>query len=158
MPTFAIESNGRLEKTAVYYNGQQLGGVKEIFLNFDEDGTADAVIQYEGTDKKIYTKNVFTEYFDNVRFVQPSFTEEESQELQLLQVESDGTIENSSIFYNDEKLEGVVELFIHIKGSQSKNSIHKYFSLKKYIPDHIEFKADITFRNEDNSIETESVF
>ena len=27
MATFAIESNGRIEKTAIYYNGEQLSGI-----------------------------------------------------------------------------------------------------------------------------------
>ena len=158
MPTIGIESNGRLEKTAVYYNGEQIGGLKEIFLNLDEEGTFDSIIQYEGTDKQIYTKQIFTDYFENVRVVEPSFTEEESQELHLLELESNGEIENTVVFFDEETLGGIVSLFLHIKGTQNKNGIRSMFSLKKNIPEHVEFKAEITFRNEDGSFETENVF
>ncbi len=41
--TFAIESNGFLEKTACYINGQQVGGLKEVFINIDEAG----IFKYE---------------------------------------------------------------------------------------------------------------
>jgi hypothetical protein len=158
MATFGIESNGRLEKTALYYNGEQIGGVKEIFLNLDEDGTFDSIIQYEGKDKQHYTKNIFRDYLTNIKVSEPSFTEEEAAELQLLEIESDGDIENTMVFLNEENLEGIVNVLIHIKSTQEPNSLHKFFAGKKYVPDHIEFKAEITFRNEDDSLETEEVF
>jgi hypothetical protein len=158
MATFAIESNGRLEKTALYYNGEQVGGVKEIFLNLDEDGTFDSIIQYEGMDKQSYTKNIFRDYLTNIKVTEPSFTEEEAAELQIFEIESDGDIENTLVFLNDENLEGVVSILIHIKSTQESNSLHKFFAGKKYVPDHIEFKAEIVFRNEDNTLETEEIF
>jgi len=158
MATFAIESNGRLEKTALYYNGEQVGGIKEIFLNLDEDGTFDSIIQYEGKDKQSYTKNIFRDYLTNIKLTDPSFTEEESAELQLLEIESDGDIENTMVFLNDENLEGIVSILIHIKSTQEANNLQKFFAGKKYIPDHIEFKAEIVFRNEDNTLETEDIF
>lgn len=158
MATFGIESNGRLEKTAVYFNGEQLGGVKEIFLNLDEDGTFDAIIQYEGTDKQIYSKSIFNDYLENTKIVEPSFTDEDADELNLLEIQSDGDIESSIVYYNEQELEGLVSLFVHIKGTQSTNSIRNLFSSKKNIPDHVEFKAEFVFRNEDDSIETEAIF
>jgi hypothetical protein len=158
MATFAIESNGRLEKTAVYYNGQQLGGVKEVFLNLDEEGTFDAIIQYEGTDKEIHTKQIFVDYFDNVRLVEPSFTEEEARNLHIIEVESSGSIDDAVVFYDKEELDGIICLFIHIKGSNAKNGIRSLFSFKKNIPEQVEFRADITFRNDDGSVDDENVF
>lgn len=158
MATFSIESNGRLEKTAVYFNGEQLGGVKEIFLNLDEDGTFDSIIQYEGADKKIYTKDIFNEYLDNIKVVPPSFTDEEARDLQLLTIDSDGDIENTQVLINDMVQEGIVNLSVHIKGATSKNSIRSIFKNKAYIPEVTEFKAEATFRNEDDSLETEEIF
>lgn len=158
MATFGIESNGRLEKTAIYFNGETLGGIKEIFLNLDEDGTFDAIIQYEGTDKQLYTKQIFQDYFENVKIVDPPFDEEESEELQLLELESDGEIQNTAVFYNKEELDGLINLFVHIKSAQTKSGLRTFFSGNKDIPDHVEFRADFTFRNEDGSIDKEGVF
>ena len=157
MPTLAIESNGRLEKTAVYYNGDQISGIKELFVNIDEDGTFDALIQYEGINKQIYTKNIFLEYLDNVKVIEPVFTEEEAKFLQLFTIESNGDLDDTYLYLNDELLEGVVNLFIHIKGVENKNGLRKLLN-KNNIPDTIEFKAEITFRNEDDSLETERIF
>jgi len=157
MPTLAIESNGRLEKTAVYYNGEQISGIKELFINIDEDGTFDALIQYDGTNKQIYTKNIFLEYLDNVKVIKPVFTEEEAKFLQLFTIESNGDLDDTYLYLNDELLEGVVNLFIHIKGVENKNGLRKLLN-KNNIPDTIEFKAEITFRNEDDSLETERIF
>jgi hypothetical protein len=158
MATFSIESNGRLEKTAIYFNGEQIGGVKEIFLNLDENGTFDSIIQYEGTNKQLYSKNIFNEYLENIKIVEPSFTEEEAQSLQLLTIESDGDIENSVVYFNEEQIDGIVSIFVHIKGVSTNNGLSSIFSFKKNIPEHVEFRADITFRNEDDSIETENIF
>ncbi|TAL69150.1 MAG: hypothetical protein EPN82_07545 [Bacteroidetes bacterium] len=157
MATFAIESNGRIEKTVVYFNGQQLGGIKEIFLNLDEEGTFDGILQYEGTDKQIRTKQIFSEYLENLKIVEPSFTEEEATELQQLKIDSEGDIEDTIVTINDEELEGIVSLFVHIKSAENKNGISSLFSKNK-IPDHVEFKAEITFRNEDDTTETEEIF
>ncbi|MFP4527522.1 MAG: hypothetical protein ACLFQX_03160 [Candidatus Kapaibacterium sp.] len=158
MATLGIESNGRLEKTAIYYNGEQFGGVKEIFLNLDEDGTFDAIIQYEDVNKEIHTKQIFDDFLAGAKFVAPSFTEDEAADLQLLVVESNGDIEETMVFLNDEPLEGITSLFVHIKGSQNKNGIKSLFSTRREVPDEVEFRAEITFRNEDESIETEDIF
>ncbi|MBI5324863.1 MAG: hypothetical protein HZB41_06265 [Ignavibacteriae bacterium] len=157
MATFAIESNGRLEKTVVYFNGQQLGGIKEVFLNLDEDGTFDAILQYEGTDKQIRTKQIFDEYLEDVKITEPSFTDEEAEELHLLSIDSDGDIEDTIVKIDNEELDGIVSLFVHIKSAENKNGISVLFSKNK-IPEHVEFKAEITFRNEDDTTETEEIF
>lgn len=157
MPTFAIESNGRLERTAVYLNGEQISGLKEVFLNLDEDGTFDAILQYEGDDKNIYTKSIFTEYLNNIKFVEPSFTEEEASELILFAVDSDGDIEDTVVFIDEEPQDGIVSVFIHIKGTESKNGIKALFNRDK-ITDIPEFRAEITYRNEDDSLETVGIF
>ena len=159
MATFSIESNGRLEKTAVYLNGETLGGIKEIFLNLDEDGTFDAIIQYQGNDNNIYNKSIFNDYLENIKTVDAPYTEEESDELNLLTIESNGNIENTIVLFNEQELDGLVNLFIHIKSSQAKaGGLKSLFSGKKDVPEHVEFRAEFTFRNEDGTIETEGVF
>ncbi len=157
MATFSIESNGRLEKTAIYYNGEQLSGLKELFLNLDEDGTYDAIIQYEGTDKKIHTKDIFFDYFDNVKVTPAVFTAEEAKSLRLFTIESDGIIDNTEIFLDEEPLDGVVNIFIHIKPTENKSGLKSLFN-KNSIPDLVEFRAEITYRNMDNTLETEEIF
>lgn len=157
MATFVIESNGRIEKTAVYYNGEQIGGLKEVMLNLDEDGTFDAVLQYEGTNGEIYTKSIFEDFLENLKVVEPTFTEEEASYLTQFVIESDGDIENTNLFLNDETMEGVVNLFVHIKSTKSNTGgIASIF--KKNITTNVEFKSEITYRNEDDTLETERIF
>ncbi|HRP02206.1 MAG TPA: hypothetical protein PLE30_06105 [Candidatus Kapabacteria bacterium] len=157
MATLSIESNGRLEKTAVYYNGEQIAGIKELFLNLDEDGTFDAIIQYEGTNKQIYTKSVFLDYLDNIRVCEPAFTEEEARALQLFTVESEGYIDDTYVYRNDEQQDGIVSVMLHIKATENAGGLKKLLN-KSNIPDTVEFKAEITYRNEDESLETERIF
>lgn len=158
MPTLGIESNGTIEKTAVYYNGQQLGGLRELFLNLNEDGTFDSVIVYLGSDGNEYIKNPFSDYLDNVQFREPSFTEEEASDLQLVEIESDGDIENTSVYYNSNFLDGLVELFIHIKSPvQNKSKISSLFKSGK-VSESANFVANFTFRYENGSIVTEGIF
>ncbi len=159
MPKFAVESNGRIEKTAIYYNGEQLAGVKELFLNLTEDGTFDAVLQYQGTDGALHSKQIFTDHFDNVKTMRPSFTEEEAQQLQLLSVESSGEIDSTEVTVNNQPLDGITSLIVHIKAPEKLDSggLRNIFSSKK-IPEYTDFKAEITFRNEDGSLSTENVF
>lgn len=157
MATFGIESNGMLEKTAVYYNGQQVGGIKEVFVSIDEEGGFDAFIQYEGLDKKIYTKQIFTDYFEQVKVVEPSFDDDEAEELQLFTIDSDGDLENTMVYYNDEPLEGIVSLSVHIKGTANPSGFKTLFKSKE-IPDKPVFTSEITFRNEDDTLETETLF
>jgi hypothetical protein len=157
MATFSIESNGRLEKTALYFNGEQIGGVKELFLNIDEEGTFDAIIQYEGTDKKIHSKHIFNDYLEFLQVVEPSFTEEEAQSLRALTIDSEGEIEDTLVLLDDEQEEGIVSLFVHIKAANNPKGLKAFFN-KNNIPEHPEFKAEIVFRYDDGSLETEEIF
>ena len=159
MPSLAVESNGRLEKTAVYLNGDQISGIKKLFLNLDEDGTFDAMIQYEGHDKVLYTKNIFTDTLQNIKVVEPSFTEEESQNLKLLQVDSEGDIDTSIVLMNGEALEGLVSLFLHIKGNSQQNSgFLGLFKSNQQNQTDTDFRAEFTFREENNALTTERIF
>lgn len=157
MATFSIESNGRLEKTAIYFNGEQVGGVKELFINMDEEGTFDAIIQYEGSDKQIHNKHIFNDYLEHLKIVEPSFTEEEAASLRLFTIESDGDIEDTMLYINDEDVDGVVSVFIHIKAAENQSGLKSFFK-KNNVPDHPEFKAEIVYREFDDSLETEDIF
>lgn len=139
MAEFSIESNGRIEKTAVYYNGEQLRGVKEVLLNLDENGAFDAVIQYANTKGDLVTKNVFVDFLEGVQTSEPSFTEEEARQLTLIMVSSDGDIETASVHINNQEQFGIVSLYIHIKPPS-------------------EFKAEVTYREDDGRLTTEGVF
>ncbi len=123
MATIGIESNGRIEKTAVYLNGERIRGLRELFLNLDEDGAFDAIIQYEGIDKNLYTRQLFSDTLDNLITAEPAFTDEEAAALQLLEIESDGYIENTSIYKNEEPLDGIVSLLLHIRSADSPKAV-----------------------------------
>jgi len=158
MATFTIESNGRIEKTAIYYNGEQLSGIKEVFINLDEEGTFDCIIQYEGTDKQIYTKNIFEDYLTNIRTAEPSYTDEEATQVVSLTIESDGSIESTVIFLDNEALDGIVSIFVHLRGVENKTGLRNILRNKTSIPDIPEFRSEITFRNMDNTLEMEAIF
>ncbi len=160
MATFGIESNGRLENTAVYYNGEQLAGLRQVLLNIAEDGTFDALISYRGNDGQLYTRNPFTDYLDHIRTMPPSFTEEEAQTLRQLVIESDGNIEHTLVYLDGQPLEGIVHLFVSI--SVPDAAPPRGFSLfrtRSSEPlERAEFRAEITFREADGSQTTEPVF
>jgi hypothetical protein len=159
MPEFSIESNGRLEKTAIYYNGDQLDKVREVFVNMDEDGTFDAIIQYIGSNNELYTKNIFTDYFENVQTEQAGFSEEEAQSLQMVMISSDGDIENSFVVRNGQEQDGIVSLYIHIKApTHTSGGLARFFGGQKNIPESPEFKAEITYREDDESTTMERIF
>lgn len=158
MATFSIVSNGRIEKTVVFYNGEQITGVKEIFINIDETGTFEAIIQYQGVDKKVYAQNIFEDYLLNIKTTEPTLTEEEIDNLITLTIESDGNLENTNVFINDEFQEGIVSLYVHIKGADNKDGLRKIFTQKVHIPDKPEFYSEIIYRNEDGSLEKQEIF
>lgn len=158
MAVLSIEGNGLLEKTAVYYNGSQISGIKEIFVNLDEDGTFDALIQYEGTDKELYTKQVFEDYLNNIKIVSPSFTEEESKMMQLFTIDSDGSISGTTLFLNEEQLEGVVSALIHIKATKNESNFLSFLKKKDIVESETIFKASLTFRYSEDVVETEDIF
>ncbi len=160
MRTFSIESNGRIERTALYLNGEQLSGINELFIHVDEDGIFDAVIEYVGSDGQTRVKQLFGDYLDKLKVASPSFTEEDARYLQLLTVESSGDMSDTVLYYNDVPLEGVVDILVHIRKGES-NSSGLFTSLikgKKNIPDDETFRAEIMFRNEDDSLELETLF
>jgi hypothetical protein len=160
MRSFSIESNGRLENTAIYMNGEQLTGIKEIVLNLDEEGTFAAIMSYEGSDGKLYTKQIFTDYMENIRIREAAFTEEEAEGLQLLTVESDGDIEATTVTLNDAGLEGIISLMIHLKVGDrpAAGGIRSWFGKGREPGDPTIFRAEITFRNPDGSTSVEGVF
>lgn len=155
--TFAIESNGLLEQTACYINGKQLGGLKELYINIDEAGIFDAIIQYEAEDKQIYTCRLFNVDKCNIKTVQPSFTEEEASQLILFEIESDGTLDNTTFYFNNDELSEVVSLFIHIKAVTGDLGIKHLFK-EPIISDKPIFKTEIVFRNDDDTLSTETIF
>lgn len=160
MATFSIESNGRLERTALYYNGEQIAGARELFLNLDEEGTFDAVLQYKGKDDNTYSKQVFVDFLEQLETMPPAFSEEEAQQLQLLTVESNGEIQDTIVTINEQPLDGITSLLIHIKAPVKKNNSSFLGSLfsKETVEERGEFKAEITFRNEDGTLSVEPVF
>jgi hypothetical protein len=160
MPELSIEGNGRLERTAIYYNGQQLDKVREIFIHISEDGDFDALIMYVGSDGQHYTKNLFADYLDSVLTEPAGFTHEEAASLQMLTLESDGTLELTQLFRNGEQQEGVVRLYVHIKAPtvEEGRGLRSWFGGSKNIPERVEFAAEITYRELDGSLTTEGVF
>lgn len=161
MAVFEIESNGLIENTVIYYNGQQIIGVKEIFLNLDEDGTFDSIIKYLGKDGNIQTKNIFSDYLNELQTSEPSLTEEEARFLKPLTIESDGSIESTVVAIDDFEQDGIINLFVHIVAPDVKEkSGFNPFRKKEedFNPNLVKFVAEVTYRNEDDSQSTEKVF
>lgn len=160
MPEFSIEGNGRLERTAIYYNGQQLDKVREVFIHISEEGEFDALIMYIGSDGQQYSKNIFTDYLDGIQTEPPGFTEDEAASLQMLTVDSDGSLESTLLLRNNEEQQGVVRLYVHIKAPtvEEGRGLRSWFGGKKNIPERAEFAAEITYREIDGSLTTEGVF
>ena len=160
MPELSIEGNGRLERTAIYYNGQQLDKVREVFIHITEDGDFDALIMYIGVDGKSYTKHVFTDYLENIQTEPPGFSDEEAMSLQMLTVDSDGTPESTLVMRNQEEQFGVVRLYVHIKAPtvEEGRGLRAWFGGQKNIPERAEFSAEITYREENGSLTTEGDF
>lgn len=160
MPSFSIESNGRLEATTIYYNGEQLGGVREVFLNLDEDGTLDAILQYVGTNGETFTKQIFNDHLESLVVTEPSLTEEEAMSRRLLTVDSSGDIEDTMVLLDDEPLEGMVNLLVHIKGTAKagEKGIRALFKTRNEVSERPEFRAEATFRDDDDTLSTERIF
>ncbi len=161
MAEFSIESNGSLEKTAIYYNGEQLAGVRQLVLHISEEGDFDTILVYEGTDKNIYTKNIFADYLDNIKKVPPTFTEEESQSLRYLSVQSDGTLENTFVLIDDEPQDGIVDLLVQIeRATPTQKTGFALFGKKDEVSSGTGsvFRAEVQYRNQDDSLSTENIF
>lgn len=162
MREFSIESNGSLDKTAIYLNGEQLSGVRQLMLHISENGDFDTIIAYEGVDKNVYTKNIFTDYLDNVKKIPPTFTDEDAQYLRLLTVESDGNLENTMVYINEEPQDGIVDLLVQIErgAAPQKTGLGGMFGKKDDLPagTGASFRAEVQYRNDDDSLSTESIF
>jgi hypothetical protein len=161
MRAVTVESNGRLEKTAVYVGGEQLAGIRELLIHLDEDGTFDAYLEYEGSDGVVRNKEVFGEYLEGLRTRPPAFSEEEARSLRRLTIESDGTIGNTIVAVDDEVLDGLIRLFVHLKGrgaGAAPSGLARFFGSKEPAPAANAFRAEATFRYEDGSERTEEVF
>lgn len=159
MREISLESNGSLEKTAVYINGEQVGGIHQMMLHISEDGDFDTIVVYEGTDKQMYTKNFFSDYLDNIKKVPPTFTEEEAEYLRLLTVTSDGSLETTNVYINEEPQDGIVDLLVQIqRGSAAQRGGITGLFKKQEPGEQPVFRAEIQYRNEDDSISTELVF
>jgi hypothetical protein len=159
MREFSIESNGTLEKTALYFNGEQIGGVRQLMLHISENGDFDTIVVYEGSDKTLYTKNIFTDYLDNIKKAQPSFTEDDAQYLRLLVVQSDGNLESTMVYLDDVPQDGIVDLLVHIeRGDAPQTSGFALFKKQTSAGTGATFRAEIQYRNEDDSLSTEGIF
>jgi len=158
MRTLSIESNGRLDKTAVYINAEQVGKIKELYLNLDESGTFDAILTYENKNGTISTKQLFTDYLDDLIIVEPMFSEEEAMDMQLLTIESSGDIEETHILMNNEDLDGIMSLMIHLKIDTIRNNGVFGFFKKNDSLGTTSFKAEIEFRNQDGTTSIEGIF
>lgn len=161
MATFGIESNGRIDRTALYLNGEQISGVQEVYIHITEDGTFDSVIRYKGSDGVERSKSLFDTFLENISVRPPAFSEEDAKYLRTFVIDSDGSLENTVLFLNDEELDGVTEVFLHIKAPQQKKSgfLSRFSSGSSGVEEHSAvFRAEISYRYDDGSIETEQVF
>jgi hypothetical protein len=150
MREVSIESNGSLEKTAVYINGEQIGGIHQMMIHISEDGDFETILVYEGTDKQMYTKNIFVDYLDNI--------EEDAQYLRLMLIASDGELANTVVYINEEEQMGLTDLIVQIqRGEQAQKSLTSFF--KKQEPaERPTFRAEAQYRNEDDTLSTELIF
>lgn len=160
MRTISIESNGRLEKTAVYVNGEQVTGIKELLLSIDEEGTFNAIISFVSSSGNLLTKQVFTDDLSQLQRREAAFSEEEAMDLRSCAIESDGTLDNTSIFMNNEFIDGIISIMIHITIDtvQRKESVFaKLFSSNRTLSE-TRFISEIVLRNPDGSESIESIF
>jgi hypothetical protein len=124
----------------------------------NEDGTFNSIIKYVGIDSKEYIRNIFEDELSLLQVTEPSFTDEELAALQVITVESDGDVSDTYIYWNDEEQGGIVSVFIHIKApTKEKKSIINLFGKDKVYADSV-CSAEITFREEDDTLTIEKVF
>lgn len=141
MPELSIESNGRIENTAVYYNGEQLRGIKELMLSIDENGTFDTILSYADENGRQFTKNVMKDMLEGLQTREPSFSEEEAQSMRLLTISSEGDIESTIVSIDGNEQFGIVSMYLHIVA-----------------PPESTIKAEITYRENDGTMTTEGLF
>ena len=161
MRTITIESNGRIEKTAVYVNGEQISGIRELLISIDEEGTFNAILSFIGITGELHTKQLFTEDLSTMKRKEASFTEIEAQELRSITIESDGTLDNTTVLINNEFAEGIISLSMHIlidMQQQSHKSFLKRLFSKEQSFNETRFITEIVFRNPDGSEQIETIF
>lgn len=160
MRTISIESNGRIEKTAVYVNGEQITGIRELLISIDEEGTFNAIISFVNTAGTLITKQIFTDDLSQLQRREAAFSEEEAMDLRSLAIESDGSLENTSVFVNNEFMEGIISVMVHIMidGQQKSNSMFSRIFSKNSSPVETRFVSEIVLRNPDGSELYESIF
>jgi len=160
MRTISIESNGRLEKTAVYVNGEQVTGIRELLLSIDEEGTFNAIVSFVSTSGILLTKQVFTDDLSQLQRREVAFSEEEAMDLRSFAIESDGTLDNTSIFMNNEFIDGIISIMIHItiETSQPKKGMFTKLFSKNSTLSQTRFITEIVLRNPDGSELIESIF
>lgn len=159
MLSISIVSNGRLERTAVYINGEQVAGLRELFISINEDGEFNSAIRYLASNNEEFVKDIFNEELSLIQITEPSFTEDELLALQTITVESDGDLDNTVVYWNDEAQEGIISLFIHVKApsKEKKQGLSGMFGKTNTLADSV-CDAEITFREYDDSTTVEKVF
>jgi len=146
--TLEIRSSGRLENTTVHLNGEQIVGVRELFLNLKEDGTFDNWITYESTSNEILSKELFREYLADLNVNAEGFAAAGAS----LVFESDGNIDGTTIWRNEQRLDGLVEIFVYLRNVKTG-----WFKWRRDGQED-EFRAEAQFRNQDGSINGETIF
>lgn len=159
MRTITIESNGRLERTAIYINGEQVTGIRELLISIDEEGTFNSIITFIDKTGIQSTKQLFSDDLSHMKRIEASFTTEDSHQLQSFTVESDGDLEQTSLFMNNEFIEGVISVMIHLKieTQQPSSSLLSIFRKKQLIHENF-FQTEIVFRNSDGTQSVETIF
>ncbi|MCE2755719.1 MAG: hypothetical protein LW818_06995 [Ignavibacteriae bacterium] len=160
MRTISIESNGRIEKTAVYLNGEQITGIKELLLSIDEEGIFNAIISFTSSSGTLLTKQLFTDDLSQLQRREAAFSEDEAMDLRSMAIESDGTLDNTSVFMNNEFIDGIVSIMVHImidSVQKRENVFTKIFS-KNQSYSETRFISEIVLRNPDGSESIESIF
>lgn len=152
MRMLEIRSNGRLETTTLHLNGEQLVGVRELFIDLKEDGTFDAWLTYENADSQTLSKRLFSEYLEKLR-VAPAGEVTAPLAPRSLVIEGDGEIADTTIALDNERLDGLVELFVYLRRAQGGG-----FWKWKREGEHDEFMATATFRNEDGTLDHDTLF
>ena len=90
---------------------------------------------------------------------EPSFDEDEARSLHLLMISSEGDLGTTVVYRDGEEQFGIVSLLVHMKPPTNTSSgIRGWFGGRKDVPDTTEFKAMITYRNDDDTLSTEGIF
>ncbi|NBO70714.1 hypothetical protein EBV26_09570 [bacterium] len=160
MRTVTIESNGRIEKTAIYINGEQITGIKELLIAIDEESNFNAIISFEDNIGNVHTKQLFTDDLSSLKRKDPTFSMEDSEYLQSFTIESNGDLQETSLFIKDEFIEGVISILIHIKVDiqDSKTGFLSSIFDKKPKFTNTMFSNEIVFRNPDGTQSIETIF